>query len=576
MATLTPPITSGSVSSLIKSANSIAAANQTFEDNQANFNFEQNVILDPAGAFATYRDYLSGRITNLNSIGGPTNGSKAISLTNTLQGAQSKMTSTRITQENIQVMAGNASPTDKYNLIGDLYTQALGNGDLTLAQSLMSESYTLSQTIQEQQQTSDAAAATLAKASATKEGTAEKDVASSLTDDLKAFNTEVAHAGTQSLDKITSAFVSAHKAQFDALGVVLKPGMKPNYFDIVSGTNQAIFAAYNAAGDAVAPYADDGGQSYYDKATGVVNSIPTIYGSMNANQLTAASNNPNAYAKALDPDLASAQPGSTTGAGGKENPQVGYRYDPKLGIIPVANASPWVNVPNNLNYRLQQLGLSVVSGTTKGGESAGQGVQNGVEVTSSKNTPAWLVKAIPSNATTHIFVQPNGDLQFESQTKQGVAIYTATATNQLYARDGETGDYLHLGGQPGGGAGLKATSGAGRVTGMDGRSAAIRSDFLSTESVNQLTAKAQNITAQNAKTLATNQAAALAMLPKTIAPLPTISTTPPAVSPVNPNVQVQKTTYPVAPTTSNPQTQATPKLQGGNFNLQGGGQGIKL
>lgn len=569
MATLTPSITSGSVSSLIKSASSLASANQTFADNQAAFDFEQNVIVDPEGAWETYSNYLNGRISNLTAIGGPTNGSKAISLTNTLQSAQSKMTSTEITQENIQVMAGNATPTDKYNLIGNEYTRAVANGDLSLAQSLMSQSYSLSQTIQDQQQTSDAAAATLAKASATKEGTAEKDVASSITDDLKAFNTEVAHAGTQDLNKVTSAFVSAHKDQFAALGVVLKPGMKPNYFDVVSGANQAIFAAYNAAGDAVAPYADDGGQSYYDKAAGVVNSIPTIYGNMNANQLTNAANNPNNFATKLDPDLQTSQ----SGVGGKQNPQVGYKYDPKLGIVPVDAASPWVNVPNNLNYRLQQLGLNVLGNVPKGGQNTNESV----EVTASKNTPAWLQKALPSNATTHIFVQPNGDLQFESQTKQGVAIYTATASNQLYARDGETGDYLHLGGQPGGGAGLKATGPSGMANdgtnGANGPKLSLSSDFVS---VNAITAKAQNLQNKTDQIAAANQAAALAMLPKTVAPLPTISTTPPPVSPTSPNVQVQKTSYPVAPKTVNPQTQATPNLQGGSVNLQGGGQGIKL
>lgn len=563
MASLTGSATLGntSVSSLLRSANSLAASNQTFADNQAAYNFEQNVITDPEGAWNTYQTYLKGRISGLNALGGPVNGSKAISLTNTLSAANSKMVSTEITQENIQVMAGNATPTDKYNLINNQYIRAVGNGDLSLAQSLMSQSYSLSQTIQDQAQTSAAAAETLAKAGATKTGTADAGVASTLQKDLAKFNTDYAHAGTANANKVLQDFVTAHKDQYATLGVTLKPGVKPNYFDVVSGTNQAIFAAFNAAGDAVAPFATDGGQSYYDKATGVVGKIPTIYGSMNANQLDQAAANPNQFSTKLDPDLAAAQ----SGVGGKANPQVGFKYDPKQGIIPVYSTSPWVNVPNNLNYRLQQLGLRVVGNTP--------GTGTGVEVGATNKTPGWLQKAIPSNATTHIFIQANGDLQFESQGKGGVGIFTATTNNQLYERDGVTGAYSLLGGQPGGQKGINAAG--PKATGhnqssLNGPSLSLNSDFVTP---NQLAAQSQKITTQQAQEAATakaNQAAAMALLPKSLPPLPNITIAPPTAT-TSPHGDIQPAIYPgAAQTPMNVQPVAPVRLQGPQINVQGG------
>lgn len=541
MPSLKPSV--GSTSALLRTAGSLASSLAANQDEAMRIAFQNN----PSDAGLTdYLGYLNTRITHLNSTGSISDNTKAMSMAQTMTTATHTNISYDIANENIQVLAGNATLQDKYNTVVAQYARAVPTGDMPLLQSLETQAYSLNQQIQYQQQTSAAASSTLAKASGTSQAKGEESVATTISADLAKFNTAYAHAGTANAKKVLGDFVTAHKDQFAALGVILKPGVAPNYFDVVSGANQAIFAAHNAAGDAVAPYADDGGQSYYDKAAAVVSNIPTIYGKMNANQLQNAADHPYQFATKLDPDLA----GSQSGPGGSQNPQVGYKYDPKQGVVPVVAASPWVNIPNNLNYRLNELGLNVVGNIPK----AGQGQNAAIEVTSSKNTPAWLLKAIPSNATTHLFVQPNGDIQFESQGKSGVGIFTATTNNQLYERDGTDGSYKLLGSGPGGANGVsKGTA--------DFNMALFGFSLTSgNATVNNLITEAQT---RAAAVTAANAAFAKTMLAIAPPPLPTISIAPPHVTtPSTPNVTVQKPTYTVAPTTTNPQNASTVGLQG--------------
>lgn len=552
MPSLKPSV--GSASSLLRTAGSLASSLASNQDEAMRIAFQNN----PSDAQLTdYLGYLKGRIDRLNATGSIVDNTKAMSF------AQSMITSTHtnitydIANENIQVLSGNATLQDKYNTVVAQYARAVPTGDMPLLQSLETQAYSLNQQIQYQAQTSAAASSALAKAASATTSKNEEDMATQVTNDLKKFNTDYSHAGTANGTKVLNDFVKAHKDQFAALGVYFKDGVAPNYFDVVSGANQFIFAKHNAAGDAVAPYATDGGQSFYDKAEAVKNSIPTIYGNMNGNQVLDAANNPNNFHVKLDPDLGA----GSSGAGGGTNPQVGYKYDPKLGVVPVRASSPIINVPNNLQYRLQELGLNVIGNIPK----AGQGNSAAIEVTSSAaskagpGTPAWLLKAIPSNATTHLFVQPNGDIQFESQGKGGVGIFTVTTNNQLYERDGVDGSYKLLGSAPGGASGVSVNAGShlGPHGGWGSNQAALKSQNAA---VNALIDAAQT---REALLTAKNAQIAAQMLTLAPPPLPTISLAPPHVTtPTTPNVAVQRPTYSVAPATTNPQPASNVGLQG--------------
>jgi hypothetical protein len=412
-----------STSSLLKSAAGIRNQIATYQDSLKAYEYSNSAYTDTA--LADYQSYLKDRITALNATNSISGASKALSLTKALDSATKSNISATIQRENIQVMSGNATLQDKYQVISDQFVRAQANGDMTLAQSLMSQAYSLSQTIQLQAQQSQQASVTLAKAASSTGAKNEADVATKIQDAVKQFNTDYVHAGAKSADKVTQAFVDSMKPTFDALGIVLKDGQKPNYFDIIDGANRAAFKALTNAGQVAAPYAADGGQSYFDKASGLLQNIPTIYGKMDVNQLQTASANQNNFLNIGDPEFQKAQ----QGPGGSQHPQTGYHYDPQLGVQPTISQTPWVDIPNNLNNRLQALGL----------QTSASKIGNGVEVTAGPNSPQWLKQVLGSNTSTHILTdgkdaQGNSTLAFEADAQHGdgKAIYTIAKDNTVY------------------------------------------------------------------------------------------------------------------------------------------------
>lgn len=576
-------------SSLLKSAKSVATQMANNQDTIARMTYANSAYTDEA--YKTYTDYLNSRISSLQGEGTPASEAKILSLTNELRTAMHENISGTIARENIAILFGSASKTDKLDLVQQQAIRAYQNGDATLAQSLESQAYSLSQSIQYDNQV--AAAARTAAATAAGTATA-KDInltATSLEKQLNQFVSAYQHTGPQGYNKDIQQFMNT-PVEGDPKGrtvlqvlsdnnIFMPKGSAPNVFDVISGVRQAQNKLYNMAGDAVANTAADGGQSWYDKGAATIDNIPTPFGKMNAIGLEQAARNPNMYHQVLDPDLlARSQQGKT-------NPQIGYKYDPTvvgsgnnahpIGIVPVVSSSPLVNVPNNLTYRLQQLGLQPIGGTPK----AGAGTYLRVEVTPNSNIPGWLKKAIPSNSTTNVFMQPNGDIQFESFNANNSAIYTVTTKNQLYARDGVTGAYQLVSSDP-----LNPNN---DIIGINtnglnpyyhqtpnGPHLSLNSDF---HTVNDMIQKAQQTYEQvSAATLA----AARALIPAHVPNLPNITVAPPVQNqPIQPaSPQASKTVYPtapVAPKTVNPQAQSGVNLQSaGNFNLQAGGGGIKV
>lgn len=417
---------------LLRSAASIRDQLATYQDSVQAYQYGNSAYTD--SALSSYASYLNSRISALNKSGSISDASKALSLTKALDSATKSNISATITRENIQMLSGNASLTDKYNVVAQQFVRAQANGDMTLAQSLMNQAYSISQSIQlQQQQAADAAAsytrtqATLAKSNATKLARSDGDVAKTIESAIKQFNDDYAHAGRKSSDKVISDFVKSMEPTFASLGIHLQKGQQPNYFDIVDGANRAAFTAYTNAGLAVSATADDGGQSYYDKATALVGKISTIYGTMNANQLASAAANPNQFSYKQDPDFVA--PGTNKGIGGKQNPQTGYTYDTKQGVVPSFASSPWIQIPAQTNNRLQALNLHVVAKS-----------DNTFEVAATAQSPTWLKNALPSNSTAHIIANTDGSnaadgqLTFEADALHGngKAIYTIAKDNSVY------------------------------------------------------------------------------------------------------------------------------------------------
>lgn len=602
------PFSSGA-SSILSGAASRMRAVQDFQDSEAAFNYRYSGYTD--AAYQDYSQYLKNRINTLSSSTLISDAQKALTLQSTLQSATHSNISASITRENIQIMSGNATPTDKYNLISLQYVRAVNNGDYTLAQSLMSQAYSLSQTIQADAVTAANAAVTVAKSNASATAKGYSDTATALKDQLKTFNTDVTNAGASTLSKVTSDFVKKITPQLNELGIYLKDGAQPNYFDIVQGVNQAMYKYYGSAADALRATNPEAADSYAQvdasgnliggKAYDALQSIPTAFGAMSVQDLMQAQNNPNSFHLKQDPQFIG---NGKSGSAGGQNPQVGYNFVPGTGVVPELAEHPWVDVPNDAAAQIQQLGLKVLGG------KAGS---NGVEVAATdpgKNnpgTPDWLKAVIPPNSTLHLVYGtnnvvdgPNGVkynpniVQFEADAKNGTgkAVYTITKDNQgrqAVYESSNLGDRLvgsDVGYNPNPQLGNQTQNKgpfvgdqAGNLT-HTAKGPGFDNFFnMGSGAHDIITAAGQRqsqITADNAK-------AAAAMLAQAPPPLPNISMAPPAplpnisTAPV-PTSRINIPSYPnpaIAPHTVNPQQPNLSVQAPSGFNLQGGG-GIRL
>lgn len=577
-----------SVSSLLRTSTTLASELSTFKDAEAAQNF--SLSAKTADDLAVYKDYLNGRIDKLSLSNSITDATKVIGLQNTLFSAIKANGSADIQRENIQIMSGNATLQDKYNLIVGQFGRAINIGDMSLAQNLESQAYSVSQQIQYKAQLAAEAAVTNAKAVGAATGTNWAKTATTLEAKLVDFNNQYVHAGQKSANKILGDFVNSKvdpsnpnsptvKESLATLGIVLKDGVAPNYFDVVSGVNHAVFNSYNNAGLAVSTTAADGGKSYFDKAAGVVDKIPTAFGTMNAIELAHAADNPNQFTYNESPDFVGQKSG---GPGGQQNPQVGYNFDLQHGVTPTIAQTPWITVPPTFNNQLNALGLHVV------GNKMGAG--NAYTVAVGKNAPDYIKNVLPGNATTQVVITeptaefPQGRLQFEadSVSSDGKAVYTLAKGkdgNMQLFESSNLGDKL-LNSSPtisiSSGSKTPDISVSGRGSFKDNKLDGKLGGVFG--GVGVFGSPAQNLitNAQLTQTRiqAETAAAAKAMIAQAPPPLANISIAPPppppSVSQPAPKANYPVApTYPVAPKTVNPQ-QPNVTPQGGNINIQGG------
>lgn len=211
MAALTSgPITGGgSVSSLVKSAstiaNSIAAFNDTIQKNAfANDHSDS--------AYNTYNDYLSGRVKLLQSSGSITDQTKAATLSQEQVTALKANQSFNIQTSTIAVLDGTGTPQEKLTVLGNAFQSLYSVGDVNAAQSYESQYYSYSQTIQLQEQTAANALASAAKSASSAYGSAVTAGEATIANNIQNGNAAFQQFGPKFLDKMSSAYLTQVEA----------------------------------------------------------------------------------------------------------------------------------------------------------------------------------------------------------------------------------------------------------------------------------------------------------------------------------------------------------------------------
>lgn len=322
-----------STSALIRSATSIQNQVTAYNDEAQRLQFENDPSNDN---LQTYLTYLQGRINSLQAAGDIASQTKALAMGQTMTSAVAKNTSFTIQNQAIQVMAGTATPQDKLDVIGQMFQRAQSIGDETLAQSLMSQGYALSQQIQYQQQVAAEASVTLQKAndSAIKAGYTDaiaqiKDMTANA---IALFHSGAAEPGA-AFKEVTSQLDSTLKT---LTGEGLPKGTQANLGSVLQGMFNAEFAYAQQAADVLRPTDPQAADKFakYDAngniiggtAADIMNNqafikVPGI-GNVNAHDAAQFANNPNLIGIKTDEN------GQTTFY---RNPIIGYSF--KNGVL---------------------------------------------------------------------------------------------------------------------------------------------------------------------------------------------------------------------------------------------------
>lgn len=554
----------GSVSSLLRSASSLTNQIQAYQDSLQAYDYANSAYTDES--YTAYRDYLNDRIGTLQSSGTVADAMKALTLQRTLESATHNNISASITRENIQIMGGNASKTDKLNLIGQQFTRAMANGDMTLAQSLESQYYSLNQQIQYEAQQAADASATLARAgngrtSGTTGVTYQGEVVSNLTEALQDFKTIAQNGSEKAVNASLKKYVTDNASTFQALGVDIRT-QQPNIWDVVNGIAGAIYNAQVLKAQAEAPNNPLLSRTYALQAQEMLDGttkFDTPAGKLSMRDLQQAMQDPSMFAY-----------NNTTGKY-ELTTETGYQY------IADQNGNKFLAPTySGMAKKTQQGGdnvyfLTPTETTTmtklrlnfdmnKNGTTG-----NGVRVQASQNTPDWLKSILGENGVANFFTDQQGDLVFKAASADGKGDDTG---NTFYTLTTD-GRGLH---------GLFEHTLDGKISLAGGdygfNSAAAQMLINQGQQTQYKIQVQQQLQAAEAKQLELARQAALPQIstprpappPQNIVQPPRYSAPQPIIAP-QPRIQ--------APTI-NPQQPAPVNLQGGSFNLQGGGGGIRL
>lgn len=142
------------VSSLLKSAQSRQQKIQEQQDALASYEYSQSA--KTYDDFVTYQNYLNSKKTTTTDF------SKALTYEKDIQSARSGYVSNEIQRQTINVIEGRSTNTQKYNQMTNLFYSAIDSGQYDLAQSLQLQLDNLSVTIQNEAESAQRAANTLA------------------------------------------------------------------------------------------------------------------------------------------------------------------------------------------------------------------------------------------------------------------------------------------------------------------------------------------------------------------------------------------------------------------------------
>ena len=487
-------IGNASASSLVKSAATLTNELNTYNDTINKIIYENSA--KTASDLQVYRQYLQGRISTLSSSGSVTDATKAANLSQEIITATHGNISADIQRENISIMAGNATPTDKLNLIESQFTRALSIGDQALGQTLESQAYSLQQTIEQAAQTAATANAALSKASASNTAAGEESVASQLKNNLDQLNKDVGAGGGAALNSNLLKWVANNKGQLTTLAnSATDPGIKasilkaintsqPNYQDVVNGVGNAMITAHYLAYQAELPVDPRQAQTSLDAANNLANGttpISTLAGSMPLQDIQTWQANPAMMIPTEDVTKGtltftyggnSKAAGSSAISGFKFGAPTNVIINGKTVSVPSvianftgatsnntftdANGKPNTQLIQKTNNALKALGLSntQISTTNPGGNT------NGLSVQFTGAVPKWLkpITAGQQNLRTQVYVQQNGAIEIATLDANGQGHVYAVATdnkgqhalyqgtpdangNVVYGKQNAKGDY---------------------------------------------------------------------------------------------------------------------------------------
>lgn len=132
------------VSSLLKSAQATQKKIANQQDQLVAFEWENSA--QTYDDFLTYEKYLQDRSQKANDV------SDQLTYQNKIRSARRSYVSNELQRQQIQIMEGNAGTQDKMNLVKELHSQAVENGDFNLAQNLYSQYDALSIKLQNEQE----------------------------------------------------------------------------------------------------------------------------------------------------------------------------------------------------------------------------------------------------------------------------------------------------------------------------------------------------------------------------------------------------------------------------------------
>lgn len=284
-------------SSLIKSAQARQAKIRAQEDAEVAFNWDMSA--QTYDDYLQYSNFLTQRAKTAPSSDAFTYQKKIVS-------ANRSFTSNEIQRETQSVLEGRSSITDKKQIIQTLYQRAQNNGDMNLAQNLISQWDSLDVQEQNMQEAAAAAGERLSNAQekySKKMGAGYADLAQGLKNGLEDLTRAYNKGGQIEYNKTAKKFVDLHRGALKALGIDLPKDYSTNIGQVINGVVAGIGTYYEQAAQATALSAPESSQGYSAQADDILSGKTTFNtpaGNKNAYEIQDIADNPNLFIPSTD------------------------------------------------------------------------------------------------------------------------------------------------------------------------------------------------------------------------------------------------------------------------------------